>query len=187
MTFVEDYYAHYQDSPSITKIADKIGMARSTVYRYLMEMKEKNMIFYDGKTISTMVIEKSDSNMVRAAFIGSLEHKDFIFSEENIESYILLPESIFGEGELYLFYAEGDSMNDVGIDAGDLVIIRKQTTAENDDIVLAFVEQEMMVKRFCKEKEWIKLYSENPEEDDIITKECAIQGVAVNVIKSLQE
>lgn len=185
--FVESYYSTEYRSPSIAEIAKNMGVVKSTVYKYLLEMREKGMIQYDGKEIRTDLIDKIKPNVTRAAILGSVSCGVPKFAEENIEEYVSLPESLFGKGEFYILRAKGDSMIEVGIDDGDLVVIKAQSYARNGEIVVALIDDEATLKRFYKEEKInkVRLHPENSKMEDIIVDNCIIQGVAVKVIKDL--
>lgn len=78
-------------------------------------------------------------------------------------------------------------MIEVGIEPGDMIVVRKQSTAEDGDIVVALVGSETTLKRFYmdKKRKCIRLHPENSSMKDIFVKECRIQGVAQHVIKAL--
>ena len=101
--FIDSYYLAQYRSPSNTEIANKFGIARSTVHNYLVEMSERGMISYEGKTIRTEVTEKTNLNTTRAAVVGSIACGQPNFAEENIEEYISLPEAMFGKGDFYIW------------------------------------------------------------------------------------
>ncbi len=107
--------------------------------------------------------------------------------DENYETYPIC-DSILGSGEFYLLEASGDSMINAGIEDGDLIVIRSQSTAENGQIVVACIDGETTLKRFFKDddnKRFV-LHPENEKYEDIVCKELNIQGVAVNIIKSIE-
>ena len=185
--FAEQYYLENSSSPSVRTIADRFGIGVSTAYRYLLEMDERGLITYDGKRISNDRIEKLNSNsgVIIAAVVGSIACGIPNLAEENIEEYVSLPRSMFGDGEFFILCANGESMIDAGIETGDLVVIRKQTCAEDGQIVVALVEDEATLKRLYREKGKVRLHPENRAMDDIIVDDCIIQGVAVKVIKDL--
>lgn len=185
--FVENYYKKEYRSPSITEIAKAVNIARSTAHAYLVDMNEKGMLSYNGKDIRTELIEKIKPNMTRAAILGSISCGVPNFAEENIEEYVSLPESMFGKGEFFILRAKGESMIEVGIEEGDLVVIKAQNYAEEGQIVVALVEDEATLKRFYKDKKTnrVRLHPENSKMEDIIVDNCIIQGVAVKVIKDL--
>ena len=101
---------------------------------------------------------------------------------EQIEESVTLPRAIFGGGDLFILHTHGDSMIDIGIKHGDLVVIRKQNTAENGDIIVAMMNGETTLKRFYKRNGKVVLHPENKEMKDIIVKDCEIQGVLVSCI-----
>ena len=185
--FAEQYYLENSSSPSVRTIADRFGIGVSTAYRYLLEMDERGLITYDGKRISNDRIEKLNSNsgVIRAAVVGSIACGIPNLAEENVEEYVSLPRSMFGDGEFFILRANGESMIDAGIETGDLVVIRKQACAEDGQIVVALVEDEATLKRLYRDKGKVRLHPENRAMDDIIVDYCIIQGVAVKVIKDL--
>lgn len=185
--YVERYYLDHYQSPTTARIAEGVGIGRSTAYKYLVEMNERGMLSYDGKNISTEIIEQSSHQLIRAAVLGNISCGLPNLAEENIEEYVSLPESLFGRGEFYILRARGESMIEAGINEGDLVVIRKQSSAEEGDIVVALVDDEATLKRFYKDNEHrrVILHPENRTMSDIYVDNCIIQGVAVKVIKDL--
>lgn len=185
---VNAFYLRNHRSPAISEIAAELRFAKSLVHRYLVEMNEKDLLSYDGKVgITTKTIEKCHLETTSAAILGSIACGLPQFAEENIEEYVTLPVSIVGPGQFFILHAFGDSMIDAGIMDGDLVIVRRQETANDGDIVVALVENETTLKRFFrdKEKRMIRLHPENRTMTDLYVRHCVIQGVAVKVIKNL--
>lgn len=190
--FVNDYYKMYRKSPSVNEIAKGVGVAKTTSYRYLVEMNEKGIISYDGKTIETSHTDKCVSGYFSAPVVGSVRCGDPETEEESVEEYVSLPTSIFGIGEFYILRAVGDSMIDAGINENDLVLIKKQSTASEGDIVVALDENnENTLKTYAgvdEESQHAILRYENQKvypEKIIKVKQLVVQGVAVNVIKKL--
>ena len=183
--FVEEYYLRYSQSPSTRVIGENIGMSKGMVYNYLIEMDEKGMITYDGKTITNDRINKINTGFIGVPVVGSIACGVPNLAEEDIEEYIPLPEKLFGKGDFFILRAKGQSMIEAGIDEGDLVIVRMQNTAEDGQIVVALVGDEATLKRFYKEDGHIRLHPENSSMEDIIVPDCSIQGVAVKVLKDL--
>ena len=183
--YVEEFYFENSSSPSIREIARGVGIGSTTVFRYLQEMSERGMVLYDGEAVTTEKIMKLKTASVNIPVVGSIACGIPNLAEENIEEYIQLPEAVFGRGRFYILRASGSSMIEVGINDGDLVVIREQCTAEDGNIVVALVGEEATLKRFFKEGDHIRLHPENRDMDDIIVSDCQIQGVAVKVIKDL--
>lgn len=185
--FAEEYYLQNNASPSVRAIAGEFNINASTAYRYLVEMNERGLITYDGRSIGTEKINKirSGSGTIKVPLVGRIACGIPNLAEENIEEYVSLPRSMFGDGEFFILRASGESMIDAGIETGDLVVIRKQTCAEDGQIVVALVEDEATLKRLYREEGKVRLHPENAGMDDIIVDDCIIQGVAVKVIKDL--
>lgn len=185
--FVEQYYFEYHLSPSLQKIASDIGINKSTVYRYLVEMDRKGMLRYDGTSIETKSIERTDYTMNRAPVLGSVVCGSPELAEEDFEEFVALPVALFGQGDFFVLRTHGDSMVDAGIDEGDKVVVKKQNYANYGDIVVALVGNETTLKTYYPEpdKKRIRLHPENSSMKDIIVTECDIQGVAKHVIKKL--
>lgn len=185
--FVEEYYFEYRRSPSLQKIADTVGISKATAYRYVVEMDDKGMLRYDGKSIQTRSIQKSDYKMNRVPVLGSIACGYPELTEEDFEEFIALPVALFGEGAFFILRTHGDSMVDAGIEDGDMVVVKKQDHAKAGDIVVALVGNETTLKTYYPEpqKQRVRLHPENKTMSDIIVRECYIQGVAERVIKKL--
>ena len=131
--FVEEYYKNYRHSPSTTEIANAVGIARGTAYKYLLAMSDNGMIRYDGQQISIEQTEKVQTEFTSVALLGAV--------------------SMFGNGTFFLLRANGESMIDAGISPRDLVLVRKQSEAMDGDIVVALVGNENTLKRYLVDKE----------------------------------
>lgn len=191
-TAITDYIRQYTLAngcpPTIQMIADATGMSKSNAARYLKEMKERGSLADTGRigAVTTEVVE-TITKLVRVPILGPVSCGIPKLAEENIEEYVSLPSSLFGNGSFYLLRANGDSMIEAGIDDGDLVLIRQQNTAHIGQIVVALMEDEATLKRFYPEPEnrRIRLHPENSTMEDIYVSDCIIQGVAVKVLKDL--
>lgn len=184
---INEFFLSHQRTPTITELANAVGRARSNVHAYLREMDRNGMLRYDGKTLETPVTKKVDPDITLSPILGSVACGEPQYAEENFEEYVALPTAVFGKGEFFLLRAKGDSMIEAGIDPGDLVVVRRQTTAEDGEIVVALVDNETTLKRFYRDEQHkcFRLHPENSAMEDIYVKQCYIQGVAENVIKTL--
>lgn len=184
---VEDFYFANRRSPSISEIAAEVGCARSTMHSYLWEMDKHRMLSYDGKTVQTAVTQKADADVILSPILGFIACGEPEHEEENFEAYVALPTALFGSCEFFLLRARGSSMIEAGIEPGDLVVVRKQNTANEGDIIVALVDNETTLKRFYidQKRGCVRLHPENSSMKDIYTDNCFIQGVAQNVIKTL--
>lgn len=191
-SYVDRYYREKHTTPSTSEIAEGVGISKATSYRYLVAMNENGMLSYDGKSIITRQISKCTSDYFSAPVVGSIRCGDPELEEENVEEYVSLPKSIFGEGKFYILRARGDSMVDAGIEDGDMIVIRMQETAAVGDIVVALDENNEntlkmyggidgdtgdIILRYANEKKY--------PGRRILVKQLKVQGVAKHVIKSL--
>ena len=190
--FVNEWRQVSGKSPSLKNIADGMGVSRTTVYRYLLEMNDENWgLTYTGDAIETKEFNSENTYLSTAKIVGSIPCGEATPEEEYVEDYINLPASLFGKGEFYILRARGDSMTDVGIDEGDMVVIRKQQTADIGNIVVALDDENCnTLKRFGgfdDEGNAILEYMNQEVYPDkiIIVKELVVQGVAEHVIKKL--
>ena len=186
--FAEEYYREYYKTPSNGTIAEALGMGRSTVYYYLVEMAKRGMITYENGMISTENIRKLTPEVTHAALVGSIPCGEPDEREAMVEEYIPLPVSVFGSGDFYVLRASGDSMTGAHISSGDLVVIEKTNTADVGDIVVALTDERLnTLKRLCfdEQKDRYYLHPENPEYEDIYVSTLSIQGVARHIIKAL--
>lgn len=184
---ISSYIDKYGYSPSLSEISEETGIAQTSVYRYINAMVERGELDMPARRCVTPTNVKSQS--IRVPVLGAVSCGIPKYAEENIEEYIRLPVALFGKGEFFILRAYGDSMIEVGIEDGDLVLIKHQETAEAGQIVVALIDNEdATLKRYYPEpaKHRVRLHPENSNMEDIIVPDCAIQGVAVKVIKDLE-
>lgn len=145
------------------------------------------MIDYDGKTIVTdKMCRTSESNRGVEVYESTIPCGELEEVDGDVSEYVDLPTSIFGSGDLYLLRTRGESMIDASIEPGDLVVVEKQETARDGDIVVALGDETgSSLKRLIKKGRRYILHPENESMEDIIVKDLKIQGVARFVIKKL--
>ncbi len=186
--YIDRYVEDWGETPSIREIAEGTGISRPTVHRYLVAMGEGGDISYIGGRIVTSMSEKYENDTVPVALLGEVACGLPTYAEENIEAYLRLPSYITGGGNCFLLRAKGDSMIDIGVEEGDLVLIRQQTYASRGDIAVVLVGDEATLKRYYPEpeKRRIRLHPENTRMADIYVEDAMVQGVAIRVIKDLR-
>ena len=188
VTFVDDYRDATGIIPTMTEIAAGIGLSVGTICKYIAHMREHGLIDYEGgqRTITTKKAMADKGAFVRVPVLGRVSCGIPKLAEENIEEYVKLPISLFGRGDFFLLWASGDSMIGAGIDDGDIVQVRQQSTANYNEMVVALVGDEATLKRFRPQPDGtVRLHPENERLSDIIVDadNCLIQGVVVNILK----
>jgi len=186
-SFADDYAQHSGGrSPSVTEIAQGLGISKSTVSKYLNIMKQNGSISFEGhRGLVTKAMRAAAEGFCSVPVLGTVACGQPILAEENIEEYVRLPVSLIGRGDYFILKARGDSMINAGIDDGDLILARRQETADYNQIVVALLEDEATLKRFRPKDGKIYLHAENPAYADIVLDSCLVQGVAVKIIKDI--
>lgn len=179
-----DYQKEYGRSPSYREImhALKLG-SLATVQRYVRALVKADRIeVTDAGNISPLPqLMGGESKVV--PLIGEIACGEPLFAVENIEESYTIPKSLFGDGELFMLTAKGNSMIDAGISKGDLLVVRRQTAANDGDIVVALIDNDATLKRIYHKDGKIILHPENKQMNDIVLDKCNVQGVLVGCIK----
>ena len=178
------YQQEYGISPSYRQIMNALNLGSlATVRRYVMELENQGILKRSeiGKIIPMPKLKKG--NFVLAPLIGSIVCGIPNPSEENYEDTYALPTDIFGKGHLFMLHAVGNSMIEAGISPGDLLVLRKQDSADDGEIVIALIDGETTLKRLYHRNGKIILHPENKRMKDIVVDKCNVQGVLVSCIK----
>ncbi len=187
IAYVDRFYSQTHEYPTCSQIADNTSLQRTAVFNYLVAMHKEGKIEYDGKRIVTPFIRASRSSETRpVGVVGSISCGLPTDAEARLEQYVNLPAMIADSDHMYLLYAAGDSMIGAGIDDGDMVLVRRQETANDGEIVVAWVEGEgNTLKRLRHDGDQVILHPENPKLADIPVEDLKVQGVAVWVFKKV--
>ncbi|ACV62962.1 SOS-response transcriptional repressor, LexA [Desulfofarcimen acetoxidans DSM 771] len=176
--------------PSVREIGVAVGLSSSsTVHGYLRKLEMKGLLRRDPtKPRAIEVLDRTekesiDFNILNIPIIGKVSAGSPVLAIENQEGNLQLPLDYTGAGNFFLLRVKGKSMIEAGIFEGDLVLVRQQPAAENGDIIVALLEENATVKRFFKEKEYIRLQPENKLLSPILVKEVQILGKVVGVIR----
>lgn len=189
LKFINDFVLKHGYAPSVREICKKIGLtSTSTVFYHLKKLEDEGLINRDyGKNraikVNIQTSENSNKNLFNV--IGKVAAGKPIFAVENIENQIEIPPELFGinTGDMFILNVSGDSMVNAGIFNGDKIIVKKQETAENGEIVVAMVDDSATVKRFYNEKGHVRLQPENDFMEPIIVDDCKILGIVTGLIR----
>ncbi|OEH94072.1 transcriptional repressor LexA [Bacillus solimangrovi] len=181
--------------PSVREIGQAVGLASSsTVHGHLARLEKKGLIRRDPtkpRAIEILDEETMDAipkgGTINVPIIGKVTAGNPITAVENVEEYLTLPEQFVPDSDdVFILTIQGESMIEAGIYDGDLVIVRKQQHANNGEIVVAMTEEnEATVKRFFKEKDFIRLQPENSSMEPIILRNVIILGKVIGVYRAL--
>jgi repressor LexA len=190
--FIKRYSAKYGYPPTVRDIGKAVGLASSsTVHAHLANLERIGLLRRDPtKPRAIELRDRAAAGMRSFArpglpLVGHVAAGQPVLAEENIEDYIQTPSVAGGEDGDYLLRVRGDSMKDVGILEGDLVVVRPQETAEDGDIVVALLGEEATVKRFYRENDHIRLQPENSSMRPIRSKDVRVLGRVVGLMRSI--
>ena len=182
--------------PSVREIGEALGLSSpSTVHSHLSSLVEAGAIRRDPTKPRAIEIlgEPESAAMERdgvrdVPLVGRIAAGSPVLATEDIEDVYSLPESLVGSGPVFMLRVKGDSMIDAGILDGDLVVVRRQPTAEAGEIVAALIEdEEATVKRLYRHEGRIVLRAENEAYDDLVYEDgVTVLGKVVSVLRSIR-
>ena len=172
--------------PSIREMCTALSLSStSTIFYYLNILEKQGKIRKTG--LKSRAIEIIDEQNIEKGvpLVGTVAAGIPITAEENVEEYINLPKGYFAldNADLFILKVQGDSMINAGIFEGDNIIVKKQSNANNGEIVVALLDDSATVKRFYKDKDSVRLVAENPNYAPIISKEITILGVVQGLMR----
>ena len=189
LTMVMDYIRKFSEehgyTPSVREIGKECGIkSTATVHSYLAKLQDKGYLNKETNKKRSVTIGKSSG--ISIPLIGTVTAGQPIFAYENYEDYYNFPVGEFRGEDLFMLRVEGTSMIDAGIMNGDKIIVRRQNTAENGEIVVALVEDSATVKRFYYKNGQVILHPENETLSDMIytAGEVSILGKVVGLMRN---
>jgi repressor LexA len=191
--FIKRYCARHGYPPTVRDIGKAVGLASSsTVHQHLANLERAGLLKRDPskpRAIELMdrVVEevRSFARPSSLPLLGAVAAGQPMLAEENIEEYVPVPPAAGGDDGAYLLRVRGESMKNVGIIDGDLVVVRPQDTASDGEIVVALVGEEATVKRFFRETDHVRLQPENDEMEPIRSREVRVLGRVVGLMRSM--
>lgn len=181
---------HYGESPTLREINEVTGGKSPRSASLVVDrLIEAGLIKKSGRgLILANTYSDSSVSTVDIPLVGSVACGTPIFAEENIQTRIPVSTRMAQKGSKYfILRASGDSMNQAGINSGDLLLIKQQDTAENGEKVVALINDEATVKIFEKTRDAIILRPKSKNKTHkpiVLTDNCMIQGVVVAVLPS---
>jgi repressor LexA len=178
-------------APSIPEIGQRFEIASTRgVFDHLKALEKKGYIRRVGKRAIEIIRQSGRSALPKAKeipIVGRVSAGAPILAEENIDGFLPVASDLVRGGEAFALKVKGDSMLDGGILDGDLVIIKRQDTAENGDIVCALIDNEATLKRFYRKGNEVTLKPANKNYHPIVVSkgEFRILGKATGVIRKL--
>lgn len=179
--------------PSVREIGEAVHLkSTSSVFSHLEKLEKNGYIRRDPSKPRAIEIIDDTFNLTRrevvnVPLVGRVAAGQPILATQNIENYFPVPAEYMPNVQTFLLKVHGDSMINVGILDGDLILVQQQNTCRNGEIVVALVEDAATVKRFYKEKDHIRLQPENDDYDPIIVPDCKILGKVFGVFRFFRQ
>jgi repressor LexA len=199
--FIRKYSAKYGYPPTVRDIGKAVGLASSsTVHAHLANLERAGYLRRDPtkpRALELTGLRRADAAappreaaMQALPLVGEIAAGGPLLAEDNVEEYVELPERLVGGAADFLLRVKGDSMIEAGILEGDLVVVRRQTTATNGEIVVTLAgddetADEATVKRYFRENGRIRLQPENAALEPIYARHVQILGKVVGVFRAL--
>ena len=175
--------------PSVRDICAAVNLkSTSSVHAHLETLEKNGYIRRDPSKSRTIEIIDDNFNLVRrevvnVPLLGQVAAGQPLLAVENITNYFPIPQECLPNEETFMLTVKGDSMINMGIYEGDKIIVKKQSTANNGEVVVALVDDSATVKRFYKENGHIRLQPENDCMDPIIVDDCEILGKVIGLLR----
>jgi len=191
LDYIRNFIEEEGYSPSLEDIRKHFRLSsRSTAHYYIETLLRKgylNKLNNQARAIE-ITNRKKESDLVEIPLLGIIAAGEPIEAIENPETIKVPRPQLSKSGEYYALKVQGDSMIDEGIYDGDVIVVRKQPTAENGETVVALInDNEVTLKKIYKEKNGFRLQPANPNFKPIFTKKLLIQGKVITIIRKFEE
>lgn len=184
--FIKKYITENGYSPSVREICANCGIkSTATAYQYINKLNEQGLIKKAGNKKRAVSLKKSGGQSVSVPLVGTVAAGQPIFADENYEGCYSLPTEFFGSDDMFMLTVKGDSMIKIGMFDGDKIIVKKQNTADNGDIVVALVDDSATVKRFYRRDGKFILHPENDSMSDFVFDDVSVLGKVVGLMRNI--
>lgn len=190
LAFIKGFLDEHGYPPTIREICSHFHVLPRAATNHVNALVKKGYLTKTArKSRSLEIVGRNRRGLKELPIVGRVAAGKPVLAVENIEGALMLPADWVRGEESFLLRVEGDSMVDAHICSGDYVVVKRQSTAESGDIVVALLEDEATVKRFIQEKSRIILKPENRNMEPIIVennrKPLTIIGKVVGVWRNI--
>jgi len=194
LNFIKKYVVEHGFPPSTREIGAALGLSSpATVHTHLSKLEEAGCIRKTNSKFRTIEVvgvneyAEQNEDIVKVPLLGKITCGNPIEAIETPDEWFSIPASLIPAKEtVFTLKASGESMINKGIYDGDIVIVQRQKTARNGDIVVAMTDDnEVTLKTFYKESDHIRLQPENDTMSPIILSNCTILGKAIGLYRNL--
>ena len=190
---IKEYILSNKYPPSVRDLMKLLSVSStSTVSYYLDKLERRNLIKRtNNKSRSIELVDykkRSNTYLNEIPLLGDVAAGIPMLANSNVNDVYEVSNNLFDNTnqDIFMLTINGDSMINVGIFDKDIVVVRKQNTAENREIVVALIDDSATVKRFFKEKDTIRLQPENDLMKPIYAKNVTILGKVIGLIRHIK-
>jgi repressor LexA len=201
LEFVRQFMATAGYPPTVREIGAHFGFVPRSIFDHLKALERKGYLRRDGaKSRSLQILEPGSPVMPESAIRNPQSYRELpilgrvaaglpLLSDQNLEGTSVVPGDWVNGDEAFLLKVQGDSMIGAHICPGDQALVRRQSTAENGDIVVALLNDEATIKRIFFRPDGVVLQPENPSVTPIQVKKneksFQIVGKVVGILRKL--
>ncbi len=185
---IRNFRVQHGYSPTMQELADHLGVSKVTIFEHVGALEKKRVLRRDKHKARSLEIacdEKlpDEDRSTKLPLLGNIAAGSPIEAVENREELDL--EQLFrSKNGVYVLRVRGESMIDDHLCDGDFVVIERRESARNGEQVVALLDNgEATLKRFYREKSRIRLQPANSRYHPIYTTNPHIQGVVIGVIR----
>jgi repressor LexA len=190
LDFIRKFIETHKFPPTMREISEHFSISVKGAHGHVKALEKKKSVRCGSNQSRTIEIlddpDHIEEKVARVPLLGSVAAGKPLFSEENFDRYVKVPEHFLKKGTYFALRVQGDSMTGAGIQSGDTAVVLQQQNAENGDIVVALVDDAVTLKRFFREKNRIKLQAENPAFPPLYTQNVRVLGRLAHIFRSYE-
>lgn len=194
LSYLREYIDEHQYPPTIREIAGRFEVSTKAAFDHVKALEKKKQIFCVGNLSRSIRIiseplgssdARGSDSLIEVPILGSVAAGKPLFAHENLEGHLKLDPDSLKRGEHFAVRVKGDSMQNAGILHGDIAVVQRSSAPSDGDVVVAVLgDDSVVLKRFFKEKNRVRLQSENPSYPPIYTQNIMVLGRLSKIVRN---
>lgn len=182
--FIQNFITDNGYAPSVREVCTACNIASTaTAHTIMNSLAERGLIKRSGGKKRRAVA--LNSNSVTIPLIGTVAAGEPIFATQNYDGFYSVPNNFFSGDDLFMLNVQGSSMIKIGMYDGDKIVVQKQETADDGDIVVALVDDSATVKRLFRRDGKVILHPENDDMEDFVFDDVQIIGKVIGLMRNI--
>ncbi|MCL5025950.1 MAG: transcriptional repressor LexA [Chloroflexi bacterium] len=190
LRLLREMYDAQGRSPSYTELAQAMGISTTAAFAHVVALEKKGWLRRKRRARGIEVLPPPvqpaplPPGVARLPVVGEIAAGQPIDARQDLGEYLQVESSLVRGDGCYALRVRGQSMIGDGIHDGDIIIVQPQSTAENGDTVVALLEgDKVTLKRYYREKDFVRLQPANPYLEPMFVRDLVIQGKVVALIR----